>query len=238
MSDAHEKQHAVIPLKNPREPKAGRRWQIFLLFGKNHRQDGKYDSHRAADDDAPDFRRGERFKTFAQGLGDGGPGLRGGRGKLIRADDFGLVNDERKREDADNGADENAGELRDKLFAWMRAEQVAAFQIGQQIGGGTRRPGSDIRAHQVHVHVAGIERAESELCHLAHRANGRGVGFAGNATRNESEGKGQHDGEGALPIRHSEGGMRQQGQCDERNELSGGEPGHRRFDGFHFAGRF
>ncbi len=47
-----------------------------------------------------------------------------------------------KAEHRDQRADEDAGELRDELLARVGAEQVAALEVGEQVGGGAgrRRP--------------------------------------------------------------------------------------------------
>jgi hypothetical protein len=39
-----------------------------------------------------------------------------------------------KREHADDGADKDAGELGKKLLTGVRAKQVAALQVGEQVG--------------------------------------------------------------------------------------------------------
>ena len=79
------------------------------------------------------------------------------------------------------------------------------------------------------------EAAKDELRDLAHGTDGRGVGFAGDAACDQGQEEGQHDRNRALPIGHVQSDVRQHGQRDQRNELSGKEPRHRRFDFVHFA---
>ena len=86
--------------------------------------------------------------------------------------------------------------------------------------------------------ILAAEGTESELGDFAERADGGGVGFAGDAAGNEGEEEGEDDGEDALPPGHGEGGVGEPAEGDEGDELAGGEPGHGGFDGFHLAGEF
>ena len=180
------------------------------------------------------FTGSKRLDPLAQHLGHGLPGQCRGGGKLLRAEHRRVGHHDVKAEDRDQRSHENAGELGEELLARIGAEQVAALQVGQQVGRRSwRRPAVMFALIRVTLHVARAEQPEDELRDLAHGADRRGVGLAGHAAGHQGEQEGERDGDGALPLGHVEGRVGQPRQGDQRNELPGNEPGRRRFDGVH-----
>ena len=63
-----------------------------------------------------------------------GPGLGGRRWELVGAEHLRVGHQHCKHERADDGTDKDACELRKKLLTGVRAKQVAALQVGEQVG--------------------------------------------------------------------------------------------------------
>ena len=93
---------------------------------------------RRSDDSAgkhqPELDGFKRRQTSTERDRNSGPGLGGRRWELIGAKHLRVWHQDCKREHADDRADKNAGELGKKLLTGVRAEQVAALQVGEQVG--------------------------------------------------------------------------------------------------------
>ena len=77
-----------------------------------------------------------------------------GAGNCVGAQHRGVGHQDAEAHDGHDGAHEDAGELGHELFPRICAQQIAALQIGQQVGGRSGGAGRDVGAHQVDVHVA------------------------------------------------------------------------------------
>ena len=77
----------------------------------------------------------------------------------------------------------DAEELRYRLLAWVATEEIAALEIGQQVGGVGSRPRCDGCGHQVGRDVGWRENSIDELRNLSHGADGSDVGFTCRARR-------------------------------------------------------
>ena len=71
---------------------------------------------------------------MAKRFGDSGPGLGGGRRELVGAEHLRVGHQDCKREHADDRTDEDARELGQKLLTGVGTKQVAALQVGEQVG--------------------------------------------------------------------------------------------------------
>src|SRR5262249_40017668 len=96
-------------------------------------QRGQDDADEHSDDERPRLPRTERRLQVpihrAHRLRHVLPRLRGGRGELIGAEHGGRRDQDAERQHCDNGACEDAAELRDELLVRMGAEEVAALEI-------------------------------------------------------------------------------------------------------------
>ena len=82
----------------------------------------------------PQLGRLKRGQALAERDGNSGPGQSGGRGEVVGAEHLRVGHQDRKREHGDDGTDKDAGELGEKLRTGVRAKQVAALQVGEQVG--------------------------------------------------------------------------------------------------------
>ena len=176
------------------------------------------------DRDAPDLHRPEGGQSLRERDGDGAPGLRRGRGKLVGAEHARVGDEQPEAQHAHEGSHEDAGELGDELLAGVGAQEIAALEVGEEIGAAPRRGGRDVGGHQVHVHVARAQGAEDELGDLPHRAHRRGIRLARHAAGDQGQGEGQQHGHRRLPVRHAEGLVAEPGEPEESHHLAGDKP--------------
>ena len=78
----------------------------------------------------------KRRQTLTERDRNSGPGLGGRRWELVGAEHLRVTEHQRtaKHEHADDGTDKDACELGKKLLTRVRAKQVAALQVGEQVG--------------------------------------------------------------------------------------------------------
>ena len=127
-----------------------------------------------------------------------------GRRELVRAEDAGVGHDDAEGQHGDERADEDAGELGEELFARVGAQQVAALEVGQQVGRGNGGAGNHVGAHQRGGGAARMKPADDHLRDLAHGADGRGVGLAGDAAGHQRQDERQHQRQPRQPVGHVE----------------------------------
>ena len=154
-----------------------------------------------------------------------------GAGKLVRPERARVGHEEPERQHGDERAHEDPRELGDELLARIRAEEIAALQIGEQIGAAARRRRRHVGAHQVHADVPRVQDTEDELRDLAHRAHRRGIGLAGDPARDERQREREQHRHRGLPVRHAEGAMAEPREPHEADELPRDEPRGGRLDG-------
>src|SRR5437667_7906515 len=81
-----EEEQPVVPVKSPRETQAGGRRDEMLPRRKDPGEQGEDYADEPPDRDAPDLHRPEGGQSLRERDGDGAPGLRRGRGKLVGAE--------------------------------------------------------------------------------------------------------------------------------------------------------
>jgi hypothetical protein len=106
---------------------------------EDSREQREQDAHEPADGDAPDLEGPKGAQALRERDGDGAPRLRRGRGELVGAKRAGVGHEEPEAQHADERPDEDARELGDELLPGMGAEEIAALEIGQQVGAAAPR---------------------------------------------------------------------------------------------------
>jgi hypothetical protein len=131
-------------------------------------------------------------------------------------------------------AEEHAVKLREKLAARVRAEQIAAFQVGQQI---RRRAGSRRRGAGGHEVDGGDafgagQHGVKQLRDLAHRADRRGVRLARRAAGHERHDKRKRHGNQPQPHGDVKREVLHDDEADRDRDEADEQPGVGHLDGF------
>ena len=92
------------------------------MFRKQNRRECERHSHDTAGKYQPQLDGFKRRQTSTERDRNSGPGLGGRRWELVGAEHLRVWHQDRKRDHADDGADEDAGELGEKLLTGVRAK--------------------------------------------------------------------------------------------------------------------
>src|SRR5438552_18558169 len=134
-----EEEQPVVPVKSPRETRAGGRRDEMLPRRKDPGEQGEDYADEPPDRDAPDLHRSEGGQPLRERDGDGAPGLRRGRGKLVGAEHARVGDEQPEAQHAHERPHEDAGELGDELRAATGAQEIAALEAGEEICAAPRR---------------------------------------------------------------------------------------------------
>ena len=129
-----EEQKPIVPVEHPSEAERCRRGEIPLVFWQQNRREREHHSDDTAGKYQPQLDGLKRGETMTERDGNSRPSLRGGRWELVGPEHLRVRHQDCKREHGDDRTDEDAGELGKKLLTGVRTKQVAALQVGEQVG--------------------------------------------------------------------------------------------------------
>ena len=104
------------------------------MFREQNRRERERYSHDTACNYQPQLDSLKRRQASTERDCNSGPGLRGRRWELVGAQHLRVWHQDCKREHTDDRADKDPSELGKKLLTGVRAKQVAALQVGEQVG--------------------------------------------------------------------------------------------------------